>query len=234
MYKGKSILGLIPARGGSKGLPRKNILPLLGKPLVAWTIEEAKKSRYIDRLILSSEDSEIIATARQWGCEAPFVRPAELAGDDTPGIDPVLHALQAIPESYDYVVLLQVTSPLRTAEDIDRCLEYCINKNAPVCIAVTEPEKSPYWMYRLDEGNRLIPLMDEGYTSLRRQDLPTTYVINGAVYVVGTGWVKQHRTFLTPETLAYVMPRERSIDVDSGQDIIICELLLSRRRETCS
>lgn len=229
MYKGKSILGLIPARGGSKGLPRKNILPLLGKPLMAWTIEEAKKSRYIDRLILSSEDSEIIATARQWGCEVPFVRPAELAGDDTPGVDPVLHALQAIPESYDYVVLLQVTSPLRTVEDIDRCLEYCISKKAPVCIAVTEPEKSPYWMYRLDEDNRLIPLMDEGYTSKRRQDLPTTYVINGAVYVVGTGWVKQNRTFLTPETLAYVMPRERSIDVDSAQDITICELLLSRR-----
>jgi N-acylneuraminate cytidylyltransferase len=234
MIEGKSVIAVIPARGGSKGLPGKNIREIAGKPLIAWTILEAKKSKYIDRLILSSEDEEIINAAKAWDCEVPFVRPKELAQDDTPGIEPVLHAIEAIPAKYDYALLLQPTSPLRLAADIDGCLEMCHRRGTPACVTVTEPEKSPYWMYRLDTGDRLVPLMDKGYTSQRRQDLPTAYVLNGAVYAVRTGWVEQYRTFLTPETAAYVMPRERSIDVDSEQDIIVCELLLSLRGETCS
>lgn len=122
------ILAIIPARGGSKGVPRKNIRDLAGKPLIAWTIEEAKKSKYITRLILSSEDEEIIEAAKKYGCEVPFVRPIELAQDNTPGIEPVLHAIEKCP-GYDYVLLLQPTSPLRTVEDIDGCIEFLLNKN---------------------------------------------------------------------------------------------------------
>jgi len=117
MIDNNMVLGIISARGGSKGIPRKNIKLLAGKPLIAWTIEEAQKSQYLDRLILSSEDMEIISTAQSWGCEVPFIRPAELARDDTPGIDPVIHALHQLAEQYDYVMLLQPTSPLRTVED---------------------------------------------------------------------------------------------------------------------
>nr|HPK54819.1 acylneuraminate cytidylyltransferase family protein [Smithellaceae bacterium] len=117
MIQGKTVLAIIPARGGSKGIPRKNITNLAGKPLIAWTIEEAKKSKYIDRLILSSEDNEIIQVAKEWGCEVPFIRPRELAEDDTLGIEPVLHALNTIKKKYDYVVLLQPTSPLRSVDD---------------------------------------------------------------------------------------------------------------------
>ena len=113
-----SFLAVIPARGGSKGVPRKNVRDLNGKPLIAWTIEEAKKSQYISNIILSSEDSEIIKEAKKYGCEVPFIRPMKLAQDDTPGIDPVLHAINQCP-GYDYVVLLQPTSPLSKAEDID-------------------------------------------------------------------------------------------------------------------
>ena len=146
MISGKSILAIIPARGGSKGIPRKNIKLLAGKPLIAWTIDEAKKSIYIDRLILSSEDEEIIRIAKEWGCEAPFIRPAELAEDNTPGIDVVIHAIDALKEKYDYLVLLQPTSPLRKVEDIDRCIETCIDRNVPACISVSETMNHPYWM----------------------------------------------------------------------------------------
>ncbi len=114
MIAGKTVLAIIPARGGSKGVPRKNIRLLAGKPLIVWTIDEAKKSKYIDRFILSSEDDEIIKIAREYGCEVPFKRPIELAQDDTPGIEPVIHAINTLEDKYDYVVLLQPTSPLRT------------------------------------------------------------------------------------------------------------------------
>ena len=228
MIHEKSILAVIPARGGSKGLPRKNLRMLAGKPLIAWTIEEAKKSKYIDRLMLSSEDAEIISVARQWGCEAPFVRPQELATDETPGVEPILHAIDALSEKYDYVVMLQPTSPLRIAEDIDGCVEMCLGHKAPACVSVTEPSKSPYWMYRLDAGDRLIPNLDLGFADVRRQDLPRVYALNGAVYVAETDWLIAHRTFLTQETVAFVMPRERLWDVDTELDLKFCELLLTQ------
>lgn len=229
MIQGKSVLAIIPARGGSKGVPRKNIRTLAGKPLIAWTIEEAKKSRYVDRLILSSDDPEIIRVAGAWGCEAPFVRPPELARDDTPGIDPVLHALRELP-GYDYVVLLQPTSPLRAVEDIDGALELCLAKNARACVSVTEPDKSPYWMFSRDNDGRLRPLIDTGEIAGRRQDLPKVYVINGAVYVAESGWLAESRSFLAKETVGYEMPKERSADIDTEQDLLCVEALFSNHR----
>ncbi len=227
MIQGKSILAIIAARGGSKGVPRKNLREIAGKPLIAWAIEAGRKSGYIDRLILSSEDAEIIRIAQSWGCEAPFVRPAELAGDETPGIEPVLHSLSALPERYDYVVLLQPTSPLRLAEDIDGCMETCLRHQAPACVTVTEVDHSPFWMYRLDPSRHLAPLINQKKIPDRRQDLPKVYILNGAVYVAQTAWLQQQRTFLTAETVAHIMPRERSLDVDTELDLKICESLLS-------
>ena len=231
MIGGRSILAVITARGGSKGLPGKNIRPLAGKPLIAWTIEAAMRSRYIDRLIVSSEDEGIIAVARQWGCEVPFVRPAVLAEDHTPGVEPILHAVEAVPEPYDYVVLLQPTSPLRLTADIDGCIERCCELFAPACVSVTEPDKSPYWMYNLDEKGFLVPMTDLGYTSSRRQDLPRVYALNGAVYVAQTEWLKRRRSFLSPETAAFVMPRERAHDIDGELDLKICETLLREKTQ---
>lgn len=228
MIKGKSVLAIIPARGGSKGVPRKNIRTVAGKPLIAWTIEEAKKSRYIDRLILSSEDPEIIRVAGEWGCDVPFVRPAELAQDDTPGIEPVLHALTLLPD-YDYVVLLQPTSPLRTVEDIDGAVELCLSKAVKACVSVVEPTKSPYWMFKLDREGHMYPLIDTGELASRRQDLPKVFALNGAVYVAECEWLKEKRTFLAEGTLAYEMLAERSADVDSEADLHWCELLLKER-----
>jgi N-acylneuraminate cytidylyltransferase len=225
VYNGKTILGLIPARGGSKGLPRKNIIPLLGKPLIAWTIEEAKKSKYIDRLILSSEDDEIIRIAKEYGCEVPFKRPVELAQDNTPGIEPVLDAIKKLP-NYDYVILLQPTSPLRTVEDIDGCVEKCIYNKVNACVSVTEPDKSPYWMYSLDDKDKMVPLLDTEEEFTYRQEIPKAYVLNGAIYVAKANYLLKKKSFVSEDTIAFIMPPERSIDIDSEVDFKLAEILI--------
>lgn len=226
MIAGKSVLGLIPARGGSKGVPRKNIRDVAGKPLIAWTIEEARKSKYIDRLILSSEDADIIKVAREWGCDVPFVRPQNLADDTTPGIDPVLHALDILP-GYDIVVLLQPTSPLRSVADIDNCIEQCVALKACSCVSVCEADKSPYWMFRLDESRRMTPVIDSVSRDSRRQELPKVYALNGAVYVSRAKCLQENKTFVTGKTVAYIMPKERSIDIDTEIDLICLQAIIA-------
>lgn len=228
MINGKSVLAIVPARGGSKGLPRKNIKLLGGKPLIAWTIEAALASLYIDRVILSSEDTEIIRTAEAWGCEIPFVRPSELAEDATPGIEPVLHALTEVP-GYDFVVLLQPTSPLRLTQDIDACVELCAQEGGAV-VSVVEAASNPYWMFTVNEENRLTSFLSSSEDYAQRQDLPKLVVPNGAVYAARTDWLLNSRAFLGPETVPYFMPRERSIDIDTEGDMVIAEFLLTRNQ----
>lgn len=223
MYQDKRILAIIPARGGSKEVPRKNILEIAGKPLIAWTIEEAKKSKYIDRLILSSDDEEIISIAKDWKCEVPFIRPKEFAKDDSSITDPILHAINQL-SGYNYVVALQPTTPLRTIEDIDGCLEFAINNRVKACASMTEPSESPYWMYKIDENHRIHPLMKEKFTC--RQLFPKFYVLNGAIYIAEIEWIKRTRSFLTEETVAYLMPQKNSFDIDTILDMQICEKLL--------
>jgi N-acylneuraminate cytidylyltransferase len=227
MINKKTVLAVIPARGGSKGIPRKNIRMLAGKPLIAWTIEEAKKSKYIDRLILSSEDDEIIKVAKEWGCEVPFVRPAALANDDTPGIEPVLHAINALTEKYDYIMLLQPTSPLRTVDDIDNSLNYMVKHSASVCVSISEVNENPYWMFTLDKQRQLRLLINQANISTRRQDLPRTFMPNGALYIAVTDYLKKEKTFYSDLTIGYIMPKERSHDIDTEIDFMICGLYLS-------
>lgn len=224
------ILAIIPARGGSKGVPRKNIRDLAGKPLIAWTIEEAKKSKYITRLILSSEDKEIIEVAKKYGCEVPFVRPIELAQDNTPGIEPVLHAIEKCP-GYDYVLLLQPTSPLRTVEDIDGCIEFLLNKKLDFCVSVTEAEKSPYWMYKIDNDGQMNLLIEQEELVYRRQDLPPVYMLNGAIYIAKVEKLLEEKSFLTQNTKAFIMCRENSFDIDTELDFLICEQIIKRREK---
>lgn len=228
MINGNKIIGIIPARGGSKTVPRKNLRLLAGKPLIVWTIEEAQKSEYIDRLILSSEDPEIIAVAKKHGCEVPFIRPAELARDDTPGIEPVIHALNTIGEKYHYIILLQPTSPLRTVTDIDECIRYFVQKEAFTCVSVCAADKNPYWMHTLNEYQRLCPLMPEETGIGRRQDLPLVYAENGAIYVAKTDYLIKKKNFINEETLAFVMPKERSGDIDTEIDFLLCEVIKTK------
>lgn len=226
MIQGKKVLALIPARGGSKGVPGKNIRMLIDKPLLAWSIEAAKQSRYIDKVILSSDDDAIIECAKQWGCEVPFRRPAELATDEAPTMDAVLHALDKVP-GFDKIVILQATSPLRNSEDIDRCLEFSMRHK--LCVSVTETSKSPYWTYFKNEEHVLTPVLKADPLT-RRQDLPKAYVPNGAIYIADVEEILHSRTLFTERTAAYEMPRERSIDIDTEEDFAYIEFLFSKKK----
>lgn len=217
MISGRKVLALLTARGGSKGLPGKNIRPAGGKPLLAWSIEAAQRAASVDRTVLSSEDARIIEVARAHGCEVPFVRPTELATDAASSMDVVRHALGQLP-GYDVVVLLQPTSPLRTAVDIDAACELLERSGAPACVAVCPVEQSPYWMYIANAEGRLQPLLDTPHRTQQRQCQPEVVIPNGALYVASVPWLLASGSFMTTETVAYRMPRERSLDIDTTED----------------
>lgn len=227
MIDDDSVLGVILARGGSKGLPRKNIRDLGGKPLVAWTIEAGHRSKHLDRLILSSDDDEIISAAESYDCEVPFRRPDELARDETPSVDALVHALDQLPP-YDYVALLQPTSPFREAKDIDETITRCHQSGAPACATLVEIEKPLQWMFTLTDKDRLQPVVEaESSGVTRRQDAEPLYTVNGAVSVARTDWIRTQTSFRTAETVGHVMPKERSPDVDTKLDLEWCRFLLS-------
>lgn len=228
MIEDKTILAIIPARGGSKGVPRKNIRVVAGKPLLAWTIEEALKSKYVDRIIVSTDDAEIAATAKEWGAEVPFMRPAALSTDNTPGIEPVVHAINMLPQ-YEYVIVLQPTSPLRTVEDIDGSIELCFAKRAKCCVSVVEPDKSPYWMLTLGKDGKVLPLFPDSPLVSRRQDLPIVYALNGAIYIANSECLLDAKTFIDKDMTIYVMPKERSLDIDTEYDVSLADNILWRR-----
>ena len=218
-------LALIPARGGSKGIPRKNCRLLAGKPLIAWSIEAALASPYIDSVVVSTDDQEIADISRQYGAQVPFMRPSELAQDDSPGMAPVLHALEQLPQ-FDHILLLQPTSPLRTLGEVNRCIEFAVARQAKAVVSVNESAQSPYWMYRLDVDSYLSQLIPSSeFTS--RQQLPPVFSLNGALYFANCEWLKKTQTFLTHETLGFVMPIEQSLDIDTPFDWKIAELLLA-------
>ena len=226
MFDGKKILAIVPARGGSKGVPRKNIKELAGKPLIAYTIEQANKSKYIDCCVVSTEDEEIKSVAESCGGYVPFMRPKELAADDTPSIDPVLHVISRLPE-YDYMILLQVTSPLRSAEDIDGCIEFSFARLARSCVSVTEARTNPYWTYTLDEDMLMTPLLKLDYAkTYQRQKLPKVYELNGACYFFERQFILEEKKFISDGTLGYVMPASRSYDIDTLEDFIIVESIM--------
>lgn len=226
-------VGLITARGGSKGLPGKNIALAGEKPLIKWTIDAAGKS-ILDRTIISTDSSEIAIICERAGAEVPFLRPPELAQDDTPHIDVILHALDWL-ESHgdlpDYIVLLQPTSPLRQAEDIDGAISMAIDNDADSVISVFPAPVHPFWIRRLDGSGRLEDFMtwpeQSGY--LRRQILPPAYAFNGAIYVLRSSTLREKRNYFTEKTFGYVMSEENSMDIDTQSDLLIADLLLKQR-----
>jgi N-acylneuraminate cytidylyltransferase/CMP-N,N'-diacetyllegionaminic acid synthase len=234
MYKGKTILAVIPARGGSKGLPRKNILPLLGKPLIAWTIEQVKVSKYIDSFIVSTEDEEIAIVSREYGAEVPFMRPQEFATDSAKIIDVILHALKWIKskgEKADLVVLLQPTSPLRTSADIDAAIEAVFDKKAKAIVSLCETEHHPLWSNLLPSDGVMKDFIREDVLNKNRQELPTYYRINGAIYIAYCDYLIEQKGFIGNETYAYLMPQQRSIDIDSIIDFYLAETAMRNAAE---
>ena len=215
-------LALITARGGSKGLPRKNILMAGGKPLIAWTIEAARQSKIIDQVVLSSDDDEIINIAKSWGCSVPFRRPELLANDSAKSMDVVIHALEQLP-GFEYVILLQPTSPMRTSLDIDTAFEEFKYSGAPTCVSVCEAEQSPYWMYYRDNNKKINNVISQPTSTYRRQDLPKVYILNGAIYISRVDWLLKNKSFIVNETIGYVMTKENSLDIDTSVDFKLFE-----------
>ena len=227
------VLGLVVARGGSKGLPRKNVLPLGSRPLIAWTVDAARGARALSRVIVSSEDAEILARAREAGGETPFVRPAAFATDTASSLEVALHALDWLAEHEgwhpDVLVLLPATAPLRRAHHIDAAVATLLADAAlEAVVAVTEADYPPYWMLTAKNG-RLAWLFPEGGRVDRRQDLPIALRPNGSIYAVRAGALREQRTFYPRVTAPYMMPREESVNVDTALDLTLAELLLSRR-----
>lgn len=220
MIRSRRVLAVIPARGGSKGVPGKNILPVGGRPLIGWTIAAARESVHVDRTIVSTDDEAIMAAARDEGGEIPYRRDSWLATDVATSVDVVLDALERCP-GYDIVVLLQPTSPLRTASDIDAALKSMIDRQAPSCVSVCEAAEHPWLMFREDGAGRLgAYCAPPEEASLRRQDLPPVYVLNGAVYAVEAARLAAtRRFFIAGETVPYVMPIEKSHDIDTWDDL---------------
>lgn len=224
MIDGRSVLAVITARGGSKGLPRKNVLPFRGAPLIEWSIRAAQGSVHIDRLIVSTDDEEIAGVCRSAGCEVPFMRAPALATDTATSVDVILDAAERMP-GHDIVVLLQPTSPLRTAEDIDATLTAMLQSGAPSAATVTEAPCHPFLIFRRDGAGRLESWVDApAGQSFRRQDLPEAFQLNGAVYAADLDWVRSSRALVRPgETAAVLMPPERSADIDTLADFLAAE-----------
>jgi N-acylneuraminate cytidylyltransferase len=224
MISGKSVVAIVTARGGSKGVPGKNLRHVAGRSLIAWTMEQVRASKLLDRTILSTDDESIAAAAKSAGCEVPFMRPAELATDEATSLDVLRHAMHQI-GNYDYVVLLQPTSPLRTGADIDGAIELCATSGAPSCVSVCVSSKSPNWMYTLRPDLRIAPVLPESRAT-RRQDLPPVYLLNGAVYVARWEHLNQGRSFVEDGAVAYQMPPDRSLDIDSELDLRLANALM--------
>jgi len=217
----------VPARGGSKGLARKNLATFRGTPLVAHAVETACRVRGLDRIVVSTDDDEIAEVARRAGAEVPFRRPAELATDETPTLPVVQHALgwlEAHGVALDGVVLLQATSPLRTAQHIEAAIQKFIETGADSVTTVCAVDHSPYWMQQLD-GDRLRALLSEGERYGRRQDLPPVYRLTGAVYVTRRDVVMEQNRLLGPDSRAVVVSRRQSIDIDDELDLRLAELI---------
>ena len=226
MYNHKKILALITARGGSKGIPRKNIKLLGGKPLICWTIDAALRSQYIDRLILSSEDSEIIEIARMAKCDVPFIRPNKLAADESSSMEVIMHALEQVDEKYDYLLLLQPTSPFRTAQHIDGIITSCLDQEAGMMISVAKMKKHPMFMYQLN-GRFLQPFI-ASRQQLRRQDMPAAYEHNGALYLAEIALLKRAKSYTISEACAFIMSGAVNLDIDDEKDWQYAEYLIEK------
>lgn len=224
MINDRTILAMIPARGGSKGIKDKNITPLAGKPLITYTIEAALQSRYIDRVVVSTDSEKIAEVARAAGADVPFLRPAELASDTAKSIDAVLHCIEFVGD-YTIFVLLQPTSPLRTAEDIDAAIETFILHGEKGLCSVNEIGDHPILTRTMDGEGVLQPLLNTNST-VRRQDMPVFYHVNGAIYINRIDEINRDTSF-NDNPVGYVMPRERSVDIDTVEDLKIAEIYLN-------
>jgi N-acylneuraminate cytidylyltransferase len=217
MIGDRRVIGIIPARAGSRRMIGKNTRMLAGRPMIGWTLAAARASQVLDRVVVSSDDPAVLELAAEMGCPAPFVRPAALSGPEASVIDAVEHALGQVGGVWDYVVLLQPTSPLRRAEDIDAAVSLAESAGAPAVVSVSPLSKPAAFHVQMQPGGRLQPPPDS---------LGNTCVVNGAVYVARPDRLWRERSFRPEGTVGYVMPVERGWDVDTADEFAACEARL--------
>ena len=226
MYKDKTFLAIIPARGGSKRLPRKNVLTLNGKPLIVWSIEAGLQSKYIDKVVVTSDDEEILEISKKFRAET-ISRPDELASDTATTFDAIKHTIDNF-EKYDYIVLLQPTSPLRNEKHVDKAIELLESKNADAITSVCEMDHSPLWSNTLPEDGNMHHFLRDEVKNKRSQDLEKYYRLNGAIYICKKErLLKEKSFFLEKNIFSYIMDRKSSIDVDEAIDLDLCRCYLS-------
>jgi CMP-N-acetylneuraminic acid synthetase len=223
-------LAIIPARSGSKRVPDKNTTLLGGMPLIAHTIKAAASSRKIDRTVVSTDSEQIARIAREWGGDVPFLRPPEIAGDASPAIETILHAVNTIERDgcrVDAVVLLQPTSPFRTAAHIDAALDLFESSGADTVTSIRELSEHPYWCWTIKDGD-FKPYFSKDHMSMGRETLPPAFIENGAIFVVRRSLVAKN-TIYGERIVPYLMSRESSLDIDTLDDLRLAEFLLEKR-----
>jgi CMP-N-acetylneuraminic acid synthetase len=229
------VLGLIPARGGSKGLPGKNIRPLLGKPLIAWTIEAAIGSSRLDSVVVSTDDPEIAEISKEYGAEAPFLRPAGLATDEARTIDAIIHAMDFLEKDgrgFDAIALLEPTSPLRKPDDIDRAVSLLLDNSERADAVISMGEihmESPYIAKKVDREGYIRPVLDAGQKVTRRQDVEKTYFPYGVIYAALREPLLRHGTFYMPRAVPMFIERWQNYEVDDIYDFLAIEAILKYR-----
>ena len=234
MIKEGKLLALITARGGSKRLPKKNILKLANKPLIAWTIEASLKSPYIDEVIVSTDDVEIAEISRSYGADVPFIRPPELATENASSIDVLKHAvltLKNLDRHFDYLILLQPTSPLRKATHINEAIQMYVDKKAKVVISVCEVSHPIEWTGLLPDDLSMDDFFSQELQGKRVQDLPQRYRLNGAIYIINIHEFLKHNSIMLKEgSYGFIMGREDSVDIDNHIDFKFAEFLIHNNR----
>jgi len=232
VFASRRVLALIPARGGSKGLPRKNVAPLGGRPLISWTVAAARGAAQVDDVVVTTDDDEIARAAAAAGARTPFRRPAALAADGSHMSDVIEHALAALAEagdSYGWLALLQPTSPLRGAAHVEAAFARLAETGGRAVVSVCEAEHNPQWMGELPPDGNMGSFCETQAAQVNRQQLARFYRLNGAVYLADIDYWRSTGGFLGAATYAYVMAQEDSVDVDSGLDLELAEVLLARR-----
>lgn len=214
----KRVLAIIPARGGSKGLPRKNIINLAGEPLISWTIKSSLDSKYITKTIVSSDSDEILEVAKKYGSYI-LKRPDEFATDISSSEVVVKHLIESMEEKFDYIILLQPTSPLRDTTDINSAFEKFFSSNATALISVSEYDNKILKAFRENEFGYIEGISNNKYPFMRRQDLPKTYMSNGAIYIVKVEEFLKNNSFFTDKTISFVMNEIKSFDIDVQEDL---------------
>ena len=235
MIQGKRVLAYIPARSGSKSIKDKNIVDICGKPLIVYSIKAAKQSKYVDKVMVSTDSAKYAEIVKKYGAEAPFLRPAELATDTAVEMDACQHLIDWVEtnstEKFDIIIKLEPTSVLRIAEDIDKAIEKLVAKKADTVVTVTEAVTHPFWMNVLPSDHSLKEFIRPDAVRKNRQELPLYYQLDGLVYAADWNFIKRHKTWLADTSYATITPPSRAVDVDGPVQLELARILIKKRME---